>query len=265
MSSFDIYFDCIVVGSGNAGSCAAISAKDAGCTKVLLIDKCPEQWAGGNGYFTAGAHRAVHNGLHDLLPLVCNVDSDLASKIDIDPYTAEDFTNDIMRLGEGKPDRKLVDTVVGESREIITWLSERMKMPFTFAFNRQAYLVDGRQKFWGGMALSVQNGGKGVIATHQKALKEAGVEMWFDAPALQLITENEAVVGVIVERNREKVRVGASAVILACGGYEASRELRGKYLGGNWELAKVCLGSRHAARALITHYVFPPTGSRNTL
>lgn len=244
------YFDCIVIGSGNAGSCAAIAAKDAGCTSVLLIDKCPQEWAGGNGYFTAGAHRTVHAGLADLLPLVKNVDpnSDLANSIVMEPYTKESFTNDILRLqvlengGKPKSDMKLVNTLVDESREAIQWLSERIKMPFTFSFNRQAYLLDGKQTFWGGMVLSVEDGGKGVIVAHQTALKEAGVEMWFESPAVQLIYDRELgkVNGVVVRKNGELVTLKTEGVILACGGFEASRDLRRKYLGAQWEKAKVC-------------------------
>ena len=234
-------FDCVVIGSGNAGSCAALSAKDSGCTRVLIVDKCSPDWVGGNGYFTAGAHRTVHNGLHDLLPIVHNVQpgSDLASKIDMDPYTAEDFTNDIMRLGGGRSDPILVKALVDNSREAIQWLHERVKIPFTFAFNRQAYFIGGRQMFWGGMVLSTEDGGKGVIAAHQKALKEAGVEVWFDTPAVELITEGDTIVGVVVLRNGERVSLKAPSVILASGGYEASRALRAKFLGQEWERAKV--------------------------
>ena len=234
-------FDCVVVGSGNAGSCAALAAKDSGCNRVLLIDKCPPEWVGGNGYFTAGAYRTTHEGLHDLLPIVRNVpaDSDLASKIDLDPYTHDDFTGDIMRLGQDRPNPELVKALVDNSRDAIQWLSERVKIPFTFAFNRQAYLVDGRQKFWGGLALSVQDGGKGVIAAHQKALEDAGVEVWFNTPAVQLNSEAGAITGLVVNKDGQPISLCTPAVILAAGGYEASRQLRGKYMGTQWEFAKV--------------------------
>lgn len=232
-------FDIIVVGSGHAGSCAALSASDAGLKRILIIDKCPEEWAGGNGYFTAGAHRTVHGGLQDLLPLVCNVTAEQASQIDVDPYTAEQFTDDIMRLGDGKPDTALVKALVEGSRDAVQWLADRVKVPYTLAFNRQAYLVDGRQKFWGGLALSTREGGKGLIASHRAAQKEAGIQVWFDTPAVELIREDDAITGVVVRRSGTLLRLHAPAVVLASGGYEASRELRKKYMGGNWDLAKV--------------------------
>ncbi|KAM5534598.1 hypothetical protein V8D89_011720 [Ganoderma adspersum] len=232
-------YDCIVVGSGHAGSCAALAAHDAGCKRVLIVDKCPPEWVGGNGYFTAGAHRTVHGGLHDLLPLVTNVPHDAAKNIDLAPYTADAFTGDIMRLGEGRSDPQIVKAVVDGSRDAVAWLRERVRVPFILPFHRQAYLVDGRQVFWGGLALSVEDGGKGLIAAHQAALEAAGVETWLNAPATELVVDGESITGLVVSRHGEPVSLRAPAIVLACGGFEASRALRGQYLGPEWDRAKV--------------------------
>ncbi|KDQ62558.1 hypothetical protein JAAARDRAFT_122325 [Jaapia argillacea MUCL 33604] len=234
-----VAYDCVVVGGGHAGSCAALSAAEYGCQRVLIIDKCPKDWSGGNGYFTAGAHRTVHDGLHDLLPIVNNVSPELASSIDMDPYTADQFTWDIMRLGESRSDPNLVKALVDGSRDAVRWLAEYVRVPFTFSFNRQAYEVNGRQKFWGGMVLSVQDGGKGLIAAHHKALERERIEVWYDSPAVELVMERGRVVGVLVERQGEVIQISAGAVILACGGFESSPELRRKHLGDSWIRARV--------------------------
>ncbi|EJF56671.1 FAD/NAD(P)-binding domain-containing protein [Dichomitus squalens LYAD-421 SS1] len=237
-SDFD--FDCIVVGSGHAGSCAALAAHDAGCKRVLIVDKCPPEWVGGNGYFTAGAHRTVHGGLQDLLPIVTNVSPDAAKNIDMDPYTADDFTRDIMRLGEGRPDPQVVKAVVDGSRDAVGWLRERVGVPFIFSFHRQAYLVNGRQVFWGGLALGVDHdGGKGLIAAHGAALEAAGIETWFDTPATEIAVEGGSIVGLVVSRGGKAKTLRSPAVVLACGGFESSRALRSQYLGPDWERAKV--------------------------
>lgn len=203
------------------------------------MDKCPAEWVGGNGYFTAGAHRIVHDGLSDLLPLVNNVTPELAAQIDVDPYTRDEFVSDIMRLGNGQSDSALVDAVVDHSLETVGWLAQEIGIPFTLAFNRQAYKVNGRHKFWGGLALSVEDGGKGLIAAHQKALTSANVEIWFNTPAVELLVEDDAVVGVTVEKDGQRILLRASGVVLAAGGFEASAELRTKYLGEGWERARV--------------------------
>ncbi|ESK89221.1 fumarate reductase flavoprotein subunit [Moniliophthora roreri MCA 2997] len=232
-------FDCIVVGSGHAGSCAALSAVENGCKEVLIVDKCPPEWVGGNGYFTAGAHRTVHGGLQDLLPIVKNVTPEQADKIDMEPYTADEFKSDIMRLGGGQSDGPLVDAVVNGSRDAIGWLASHVGIPFIFSFHRQAYEVDGRQKFWGGLALSVEDGGKGLIAAHQKALKKAGVRVWFNTPAIRLIVEEKIVKGLVVRKDGVDTLFECDAVVLAAGGYESSSQLRAQHLGEEWQRAKV--------------------------
>jgi succinate dehydrogenase/fumarate reductase flavoprotein subunit len=232
-------YDCIVVGSGHAGSCAALSATEHGCARVLILDKCPEAWAGGNGYFTAGAHRTVHAGLADLLTIVENVPPELASCIDVDPYSADDFVDDIVRVSEGRSDARLVRTVVDRSRAAIEWLRRTVGVEFILSFDRQAYEVEGRLKFWGGMALSTRDGGKGLIAAHRAALERAGVETWFEARVRELIRKDGAIVGVVVERDGKRECVYATAIVMAAGGYESSNVLRKLHLGEGWENARV--------------------------
>ncbi|KAK2465203.1 hypothetical protein APHAL10511_002557 [Amanita phalloides] len=191
---------------------------------ILLVDKCPLGWAGGNGYFTAGAYRTAHAGLTDLITLLSDPPSpEEADRIDISPYTCDDFKADIMRLSKGRSDPALVETLVKESRDTIEWLAKKR--------------VD--KKFWGGIALAVKNGGKGLIATHQQAMAEAGIVCWFEAPVTSILMTEGAVCGVRLENDGEKVDVKAHNVILAAGGFEANAELRACYLGPGWEKAKV--------------------------
>ncbi|RPD62820.1 FAD/NAD(P)-binding domain-containing protein [Lentinus tigrinus ALCF2SS1-6] len=239
MSADALTFDCIVVGSGHAGSCAALAARDSGCERVLIVEKSPPEWVGGNGYFTAGAHRTVHGGLQDLLPIVKNVTPEIAANIDLAPYTADEFTRDVMRLGDGRSHPDVVKALVDGSRDAVQWLAERVHVPFIFSFNRQAYLVNGRQVFWGGLALSVEGGGKGMIAADRAALAAAGVETWFSTAAIELVIDGDRVVGLQVSREGESITLRSRAVILACGGFEASKDLRAQYLGPDWQRAKV--------------------------
>ena len=238
-SGSDFKFDVIVVGSGNAGSSAALSAIDDGCKKVLLIDKCPSEWVGGNTYFTAGAYRTVHHGLADILEVVHGVDPELAATIDMEPYTHEQFTEDIMRLSDGRSDPALVEALVGGSRDAILWLSNRVKIPFILSFHRQAYLVGGRQKFWGGMVLAVEGGGKGLVDAHHRALGEPGVEVWFDAEAVDLVLSGGRVSGLRIKKCGEELKLEATSIILASGGFESSRVMRSKHLGPEWANARV--------------------------
>lgn len=243
MDNQHLVYDCVVVGSGHAGSCAALAASEAGCKRLLIVEKAPQEWYGGNGYFTAGAFRTVHNGLADLAPIVQNLSQEQAANIDMDPYTAQDFENDITRLSEGRSDPAIVEAVVEGSRDAVEWLARTVRVPFVFSFNRQAYEVNGRQKFWGGMVLGVRNGGKGLMAAHRQALAAKDIEIWFDTPAIRLqasgSSKDGAISGVVVRKDGRDVLLRSSAVILASGGFEASAELRVKHLGKDWANARV--------------------------
>ncbi|KZT51455.1 FAD/NAD(P)-binding domain-containing protein [Calocera cornea HHB12733] len=235
----DLIYDCVVVGSGNAGFCAAHSAIEHGCTKVLVVDKCPESWAGGNGYFTAGALRIVHAGLEDLLPIVNNVSPEMKDKIDLDPYTAENYTGDIMRLGQNRPDPAMVKALVDNSRDAIGWLQKSIGVRTMLSFHRQAYEVNGRQRFWGGVHLSTVDGGKGLIEDHRRKAKEEGVDVWFDSPATRLIVEDGAVKGIVVHKDGTDIPIRSAGVVLAAGGFEANAVMREKYIGPGWKEAHV--------------------------
>lgn len=158
----------------------------------------------------------------------------------MEPYTSEEFTADIRRLSSGRSDPTLVKTVVDKSRGTIGWLASDVGIPFILSFNRQAYIVNGRQKFWGGMVLSVQDGGKGLIAAHQRALIKAGVEMWYDTPATELLVDQAgAITGVVVQKDGKPLRLISCTIIIAAGGFEANAEMRKKYLGPEWVNARV--------------------------
>lgn len=238
-------FDIVVVGAGNAGYSAAISAAESlGPSfghRVLLIDKCPEEWAGGNSYFTAGAMRTVHGGLQDVLPIINNVDAKLAKDIDLDPYTREDFLHDMHRVTDGRFDRALGETLIDESNATIKWLASH-GVRYQLSFNRQAYKVNGRYKFWGGMCLKTEDGGKGLIQDHQAACKRLGVVVQHSVAAKKLVLDprSGAFSSLVAElADGGHVEIQSAAIILAAGGFEANPRMRAQYLGHGWDLAHV--------------------------
>ncbi|KAE8149754.1 FAD binding domain-containing protein [Aspergillus avenaceus] len=231
----------LVIGGGNAGFCAAISAAQVqGAGKVVLIDKCPSEWAGGNSYFTAGAFRTVHNGLEDLLPIVNNVDTATAKTIDLPPYTEADFTNDMIRVTGKRTDKALCQVLVNDSNDTVKWLANN-GVRFQLSFNRQAYKVNGRTKFWGGLALKTQDGGKGLIQDHLRAASKLGIDVFFSTSAVKLIVNELTgmVQSVVVIHKDQRKVINTDAVVLAAGGFEANPRMRAQFLGPHWDAAFV--------------------------
>ncbi|KAL5339797.1 hypothetical protein BJX70DRAFT_387788 [Aspergillus crustosus] len=234
----------LIIGSGNAGLSAALSAAESGAPSVQLIDSCPEAWAGGNSYFTAGAFRTVHAGLPDILPLVNNVSPGTAERIDMQPYTESDFGNDIARICLGRSDQGLSRVLVEESNGVVKWLKGH-GVRFQLSFNRQAYAIDGRYKFWGGMCLKTQDGGAGLVRDERAAAERLGVRIQYSTAAKRILLDAETggVRGVVVQdasgADSGEREILADAVILAAGGFEANPRLRAQYLGPGWDFAFV--------------------------
>lgn len=240
--------DVLVLGSGAAGLTAALQARlSPNSPSVLLIDKCEPKWAGGNGFFTAGAYRTAHNGLQSLLPLVSNAPASAESKITLNPYTADDFTDDMYRVTEGKCDPDMTKELVAKSFETVKWLKENAHVNWQLSFKRQAYEVDGHWTFWGGLHLTVDQGGKGLIKNITDSAKAAGVVISFNTEATRLLTNEQGrVIGVEASKNGGAIQtIKASGVILCAGGFEASREMRAKYLGPNWGETACVRGTPH--------------------
>ncbi|MEA2549574.1 MAG: tricarballylate dehydrogenase, partial [Chloroflexota bacterium] len=92
--------DVLVVGSGNAGFSAALTAHEAGAS-VAMIDRASAAWAGGNSAFTAGAYRTSYDGLDDLRPYI-GLSDDEAARTDLPPYPAPAFLADVQRVTQGR-------------------------------------------------------------------------------------------------------------------------------------------------------------------
>ena len=99
--------------------------------------------------------------------------------------------------------------------------------------------MNGKYKFWGGLAVEAWGGGPGLVDLEHKAAVKAGIPIHYETAAVSLIEEDGVVRGVIARHKGRKVRIGAKAVVLACGGFESNAEMRTRYLGPTWDLAKV--------------------------
>jgi hypothetical protein len=101
--------------------------------------------------------------------------------------------------------------------------------------------VDGRFKFFGGICLKTDDGGRGLINFHQHSAREHGVTVMYSTAAKKLNVDPEtgAITSVLVESGGQSLLINARAVILAAGGFESNPEMRSQYLGPGWDLAHV--------------------------
>src|SRR5437773_6371506 len=219
--------DIIVVGAGNAATCAALSAKENGAS-VLQLEISPEAARGGNSAFTGGAFRVVYHGFDDLARLIPDISEHELTHVDVGTYTAEQYYDDMGRLTEYRSDPDLTEILITRSFETAVWMREQ-GVCFQLGLGRQAFQVDGKFKFWGGLACHIWGGGKELMkALHGRAEREQ-IRVLYDTPAVALLQGEDGVAGVRVRREGRLVDLRAKAVVLACGGFEANAEMRARY------------------------------------
>src|SRR6185503_3842120 len=231
-----LMYDVIVVGGGNAALCAALSASET-ARKVLVLERAPEEESGGNSRFTAGLLRVVYNGVEDLKQVIELSDDEIA-RSDFGTYTEEQFFDDMARVTEFRCDPDLTEILVKNSLPTVIWMRKN-GVRFTAAWGRQAFNVGGKFKFWGGLTVEAVGGGPGLVDSLTQIARKRGIEVWYSARALSLVSDDEGVHGVRVKRAGKTLEVKGKAVVLAAGGFQANTEWRTRYLGPGWELAKV--------------------------
>jgi tricarballylate dehydrogenase len=232
----DFQVDVLVVGAGNAAACAALAARETGAS-VAMLEAAPEEERGGNSTYTAGAMRVVFHGVDDLVQLY-DLTEDEKRDVDFGRYTADEFLDDMGRVTNYRCDPELTDILIGRSFETMKWMRTK-GVRFQPSYGRQAFKVNGKYKFWGGLAVEAWGGGPGLVDLEHKAAVKAGIPIHYQTAAVSLIEEDGVVRGVIARHKGRKVRIGAKAVVLACGGFESNAEMRTRYLGPTWDLAKV--------------------------
>jgi tricarballylate dehydrogenase len=230
-------YDVIVVGAGNAAFCAAHAAREAGARAVML-ERAPEAESGGNSRFTAGAIRFAYDGIEDLKAIMPDLAEQEIATTDFGRYSEDQFFADMARMTQYRADPDLVDILVRRSFDTMRWLRAK-GIRFVPMYGRQAFKVAGRFKFWGGLTVECWGGGPGLVARHAEIATGAGIEIRYGTRVTGLLHDGIEVSGVRYRCGTQLGALRAPAVVLACGGFEANAEMRTRYLGPGWELAKV--------------------------
>lgn len=229
--------DVLVIGAGNAALCAALSAQEHNA-RVVVLERAPEAERGGNSRFTGGMVRVVYDDVDDLMKVIPDLTESDRANTDFGSYSREQFFADMDRLTQYRADAELVQIMVDRSLDTMVWMQSK-GVRFIPAYGHQAFKVDGKFKFWGGLTIQASGGGDGLVTALVKATESREIPILYGMRAMDLIVEDGVVRGVTVTSHGKTIEIRAKSVVLAAGGFEANIEWRTRYLGPGWDLAKV--------------------------
>ena len=192
---FSRLWDILVIGAGNAGLCAAITAAEAGCS-VLVIEAAARDMRGGNTRHTRNL-RAMHEAPTDVLT---------------DAYSFEEYFDDLMRVTRGITNRELASLTLEKSAELTGWLGER-GVRFQPALSGTLNLGRTNAFFLGG--------GRALLNSLCRHAEGLGVEFLYETEVSEMRMEDGYCDGVGLADGQT---LSAKKVITTAGGFEANLE-----------------------------------------
>jgi tricarballylate dehydrogenase len=199
-------YDVLVIGGGNAALCAAISARRAGAS-VLVLEGAPKFYRGGNTRHTRNM-RCAH---------------DAATEILTGPYTEEEFWDDLLRVTGGETDEELARFMIHESKDILNWIVEQG--------------VRWQPSLGGTLSLGRTNsfflgGGRAMLNALYLTAERLGVDIRYDAEVVDLTIEDGMFLSAELKQPIDgTTTVAASTLVAAAGGFEANIEWLKEYWG----------------------------------
>lgn len=197
-------FDVLVIGGGNAGLCAALSAADRG-KRVLLLERAPWEFRGGNSKYTRDI-RCCQN----------------PDKYASGTYEDAEFLEDVVRVTGGTTNTELAKKVIADSWGMPKWM-ESQGVKWQKALRGTLHLSRTNRFFIGG--------GKALVNTYYNTAVKKGVRVMYDATVEEIRFDDGRFSSATVANADGRLQVTAGAVVVASGGFEANLEWLGEYWG----------------------------------
>jgi tricarballylate dehydrogenase len=195
--------DVLVIGGGNAALCAALMAREAGAS-VLLLEAAPREWRGGNSMHVRNL-RCMHDAPQDVL---------------LDAYPEEEFWQDLLKVTGGATDEQLARLVIRASSTCRPWMRKH-GVRFQPSLSGTLHLSRTNAFFMGG--------GKALVNAYYRSAASLGVQIRYDAPVDRLDIRDGRFLAAYVGSER----IEARACVLAAGGFESNREWMREAWGQN--------------------------------
>ena len=220
--------DVLVIGGGNAALCAALMAREAGAS-VLLLEAAPRVWRGGNSSHTRNL-RCMHDAPQDVL---------------VEAYPEEEYWQDLLKVTGGLTDEHLARLVIRASSTCRDWMRSH-GVHFQPPLSGALHVARTNAFFMGG--------GKALVNAYYRSAERLGVQVRYEAPVDRIEVEG----GRFVAAHCRGERITARSCVLAAGGFESNRDwLRaawGQNERGEWPADNFLIrGTRFNQGVLLRH------------
>src|SRR6266850_1266298 len=148
------------------------------------------------------ARRVVYNGLDDIKSLVPDLSQGEIDTTDFGTYTQDQFFDDMARVTQFRTDPNLCELLVTQSFDALGWMRQK-GIRFVPIYGRQAFKIEGRFKFWGGLTVETVGGGEGLVAMMKESGKKHGIEIRYNTRATDLVFDRARVSGVCFRSGTE--------------------------------------------------------------
>ena len=198
-------YDVLVAGGGNAALCAAITARQAGAS-VLLVESAPRAFRGGNSRHTRNL-RAMHEAPNAVLT---------------DAYNEDEYWDDLLRVTGGNTDEALARMTIQASSGLFGWMKDagvRFQPSLTGTLN-----LGRTNAFFLG-------GGKALVNAYYLTAEKLGVEVLYDTEVVSMNMDDGSVRSIDITYKGFPETIHARCVVASSGGFQANLDWMRQYWG----------------------------------
>ena len=187
--------DVLVIGGGNAALCAALMAREAGAS-VMLLEAAPREWRGGNSQHTRNL-RCMHDAPQDVL---------------VDAYPEEEYWQDLLKVTGGITNEALARLTIRASSNCRDWMRKH-GVHFQPPLSGALHVARTNAFFMGG--------GKALVNAYFRSAEKLGVQIRYDTPVVSVELDGDRFVAACTASGE---RIEARSCVLAAGGFESNRD-----------------------------------------
>ncbi len=189
-------YDVLVIGGGNAALCAALTAREAGAS-VLILESAPKAFRGGNSRHTRNL-RCMHDAPIHMLT---------------EAYPEEEYWQDVLKVTGGQTNEALARQTIRESVACLPWLIEH-GVRFQPSLGGTLHLSRTNSFFLGG--------GKALLNAFYHSAERLGIKILYDAEVCELDIQDGEFRSAVFKYAGATHQVRARTMVAASGGFQSN-------------------------------------------